>query len=311
MAPIASVLLGNRLPEMNEFIRALAPRERDPLRQELLKGLGDPGAPLLARISAGNALGLLGDPRIDPSKPQMCRVRAGSFEMGTDVAEVETVSRRYGIPESWMWKSTPRHRVEVDSFEIGRFLVTELEYAHFLEATGYHEVPAHWVDGAPSPYRRNHPVFGLDWQAILLYVEWLSESTGLQYRVPTEIEWEYAARGTDRRSFPWGDAFEARRCNTREGGVGDTTPVGVYPDGAAASGALDLAGNVEEYTADLYRPYPGSRFQDPEYGTYRMTRGGTFSLDADLARCDRRHGDGHAAEVGFRLARSVAAGWSE
>jgi formylglycine-generating enzyme required for sulfatase activity len=144
----------------------------------------------------------------------------------------------------------------------------------------------------------------MGWQGALLYAEWLSERSGLQYRIPTEAEWEKAARGSDRRAYPWGERFDPDRCNTREGGVGSTTPVGSYPSGASPCGALDLAGNVEELVADLYWPYPDSDFQDPDYGSYRMTRGGVFSLDADLARCDRRHGEPFATFVGFRLARS-------
>jgi formylglycine-generating enzyme required for sulfatase activity len=71
-----------------------------------------------------------------------------------------------------------------------------------------------------------------------------------------------------------------------------------------------MAGNVEELVADLYRPYPGSSFRDPDYGSYRMTRGGVWTLDGDLARCDRRHGTAFAGPTGFRLARSAAHGWS-
>jgi formylglycine-generating enzyme required for sulfatase activity len=151
---------------------------------------------------------------------------------------------------------------------------------------------------------------GASWQAVLLYAEWLSEATGSAFRVPTEAEWERAARGTDARAHPWGEVFSAARCNTREGGVGGTTPVGVYPDGASPCGALDMAGNVEELVADLYRPYPGSSFRDPDHGSYRMTRGGVWTLDGDLARCDRRHGTAFAGPTGFRLARSAAHGWS-
>jgi formylglycine-generating enzyme required for sulfatase activity len=210
-----------------------------------------------------------------------------------------------------MAKSTPRHRVELDAFEIARFPVTEGEYAAFVRETGYWELPAHWRDGRPSPWRSNHPVHGVGWQGATLYAEWLSERSGLRYRIPTEAEWEKAARGADGRAFPWGERFDPARCNTREGGVGDTTPVGIYPEGASPCGALDLAGNVEELTADLYAPYPGSRFVDPDYGTYRMTRGGVYALDGDLARCDRRHGERFAAVVGFRLARSAAGGWRD
>jgi formylglycine-generating enzyme required for sulfatase activity len=142
---------------------------------------------------------------------------------------------------------------------------------------------------------------------MLTYCAWLSRETGLRYRLPTEAEWEKAARGTDGRAHPWGDAFDPRRANTREAGIGETTPVGSFPDGASPYGALDMAGNVEECTGSLYRLYPGSRVSDPEAGSYLVTRGGCFALDGDLARCDRRHGLPFAPAAGFRLARSRAA----
>jgi formylglycine-generating enzyme required for sulfatase activity len=141
---------------------------------------------------------------------------------------------------------------------------------------------------------------------MLAYCDWLSRETGLRYRLPTEAEWEKAARGPDGRAHPWGDAFDPRRANTREAGIGETTPVGVFPEGASPYGALDMAGNVEECTGSLYRLYPGSPVQDPEEGSYLVTRGGCFALDGDLARCDRRHGLPFAPAAGFRLARSRA-----
>jgi len=207
-----------------------------------------------------------------------------------------------------MLKSTPLREVELDGFEIGRFPVSEAEYQAFARDARYRELPAHWRAGAPPLFRANHPVHGMGWQGALRYAEWLSERSGVRYRIPTEAEWEKAARGADRRAFPWGERFDPARCNTREGGVGSTTPVGSYPGGASPCGALDLAGNVEELVADLYWPYPGSDFEDPDYGSYRMTRGGVFSLDADLARCDRRHGEPFATTLGFRLARSALDG---
>jgi formylglycine-generating enzyme required for sulfatase activity len=300
-------LLANRLPELEAALADVgAGRER--LREALLECLGDSKRALLERISAGNALGLLGDPRVNALAPRMCRIAAGAFWMGTDPAEVETAARRWNIPAPWLEKSTPRHRVELDAFEIAVHPVTEAEWAQFLSDTGVDERPAHWRSDSAPRGRANHPVHGVSWQGVLLYCEWLSERTGRAHRVPTEQEWERAARGTDARTFPWGDAFAASRCNTREGGIGGTTPIGVYPDGASPCGALDMAGNVEELVADLYRPYPGSRFADPDYGSYRMTRGGGWSLDGDLARCDRRHGTAFAGPTGFRVARSAVDG---
>ncbi len=311
MADLDPRLFSNRLPEIESLLAGASDSARERWRADLLGCVGDGARPLLERISAGNALGLLGDPRIDALAPRMCRIPAGAFWMGTDVAEVESAARRWSIPAAWLEKSTPRHRVELDAFEIALFPVTEAEWARFLAETDVEERPAHWPgDGAPRG-RANHPVHGVTWQGVLLYCEWLSERTGRAYRVPTEREWERAARGTDARTFPWGEPFSAARCNTREGGVGGTTPVGVYPDGASPCGALDMAGNVEELVADLYGPYPGSRFADPDYGGYRVTRGGVWSLDGDLARCDRRHGTAFASATGFRLARSAADGWAD
>jgi formylglycine-generating enzyme required for sulfatase activity len=302
-------LLSNRQSEIDAVLDALAPAARDRLLEPLLARSSDPARPLLERISAGNALGRLGDPRIDALAPRMCRIAAGRFAMGTDQSEVTALARRWGVPEAWFAKSTPRHTVELDAFEIAVHPVTETEWARFLSETGVDERPAHWTADAAPRGRENHPVYGVSWQGALLYTEWLCERTGTAFRVPTEAEWERAARGTDARAYPWGPDFSAARCNTREGGVGGTTPIGVYPNGAAACGALDLAGNVEELVADLYRPYPGSKFDDPDFGGYRMTRGGVWSLDGDLARCDRRHGTAFAGPTGFRLARSAANGW--
>jgi formylglycine-generating enzyme required for sulfatase activity len=309
-APPDPLLATNLLPEIEAWLARQAESALEALVPVLLARIADPGEPLLARISAGNALGILGDPRLASLLPPMCRVPLGRFAMGTDPAEVKSLARRYGLPEAWFAKSTPRHERELDAYEIARYPVTEGDYERYLREEREAARPAHGRDGAPPRYRRNHPVHSLSWPAIVRYTEWLSERTGTQLRVPTEAEWEKAARGTDGRAFPWGDRFEARRCNTREGGVGGTTPVGIYPDGASPFGALDLAGNVEEWTADLYWPYPGTAHEDPAYGSYRVARGGVFCLDADLARCDRRHGPSERAVIGFRLARSAANEWA-
>ncbi len=310
-AALPAVLLGNSIPEIERWLAAQTDAALEALVPALLAQLGDDAQPLLARVSAAHALAICGDPRLDPLRPPMCRVPLGPFRMGTDPVEVAALARRYGVPEAWFRKSTPQHEVELDAYEIGRFPVTEGEYAAFASEVGGVELPPHWPASGPPRWRSSHPVHSLSWGAISLYVEWLSEKTRLSYRVPTEQEWERAARGTDARAFPWGERFDSSRCNTREGGVGATTPVGVYPSGASPVGALDMAGNVEELVASLYWRYPGSEHDDPDYGTYRVARGGVYCLGADLARCDRRHGPFDRSAFGFRLARSAAYEWYE
>ena len=309
MTELNQLLLSNQMPEIDSWLKSLSDEEIQPLKISLLEIMTDENHPVLERISAGNALGLLGDPRIDPLRPEMCRVPYGSFYMGTDHKEIPEIAFHYAIPEAWMLKSAPRHEVLVDAFEIGAFPVTEGEYHAFILETGVMEFPDHWIDGSPPPYRSNHPVHSLPWQAVLYYVEWISDRTGCHYRIPTEAEWEKSARGCDGRAFPWGNHFKATRCNTRELGISNTTPVGIFPSGQSPYGVFDLSGNVEEYTADLLWPYPGSAHQDGNFGTCRVTRGGVYSLDADLARCDRRHDDAFAGPTGFRLARSAADEW--
>jgi len=107
--------------------------------------------------------------------------------------------------------------------------------------------------------RPDHPVTRISWKAALAYAAWLTQVTGEPWRLPTEEEWEKAARGTDGRSYPWGNTWDPSRANTEESGPGDTTPVGAYPTGASPYGALDMAGNVNEWCgvpadSPLFRP---------------------------------------------------------
>jgi len=268
--------------------------------------LEDEKRSLEERLAAGRALACAGDPRLDPLRPAMQLVPDGSFRMGMREEEVPAVAREFDIPEDWLWKACPQHVVQLAPFEIGRFPVTNGEWACFLERSGGGEVPANWSGARPAPESANHPVWGVSCEGALAYCAWLSRETGLRYRLPTEAEWERAARGRDGRAYPFGESFDPHLANTREAGVGETTPVGAFPSGISPCGALDMAGNVEEYTGSLYRLYPGSPAHDPDEGSYRVTRGGCFALDGDLARCDRRHGTPFAAAVGFRLARSRA-----
>jgi formylglycine-generating enzyme required for sulfatase activity len=152
---------------------------------------------------------------------------------------------------------------ELQTFHIGRTPVTNTDYAQFVIATGY-EPPGHWNGGIPSEEILGHPVTQVSWYDAMVYAEWVGKW------IPTEEEWEKAARGTEGRAYPWGEWVEGR-CNTQESGVGTTTLVGLYsPEGDSPYGCVDMAGNVFEWTASLD-------------GKYRILRGGAFNHGQDLS----------------------------
>ena len=148
------------------------------------------------------------------------------------------------------------------AYQIARYPVTVAEYACFVRATGrvapIGEDGKQWQVSWQTQLRERleHPVVMVSWQDAVAYAKWLAERTGQVWRLPSEAEWEKSARGTDGRLYPWGDAFDASRCNTSEGKKGTTNSVGNYPSGASPYGALDMAGNVWERTSTLFKPYP-------------------------------------------------------
>ncbi|WP_175737187.1 formylglycine-generating enzyme family protein [Burkholderia ambifaria] len=273
----------------------------------------DPDAPFEQRYAAGTLLGFAGDPRIRALSPLMCDVPAARAWLGTDPERVPTVIAEWAhvdVIDEWIAKECPRYTAELDAYRMMRYPVTNLEYRLFLEETGAPWLPSAWTFGVYPVERANHPVWSVPPEAADAYAGWLSETTGRRFRLPTEAEWEYAASGGTGAEYPWGDTFDPRAANTVEAGPLSTTPVGIFPLGRSMFGVDDLAGNVEEYVADDYRPYPGG---DPisddlssTQGSYRIARGGSFTRFGDLARCARRHGryqrDIYA--MGFRLVES-------
>lgn len=277
---------------------------------QLARAVEDPAVPLGIRLAAGTLLSLCGDPRIGPV-PALTKVVGGPVEIGLapeSVAEVVARWRHVGVEASWIEKETPVHTTVLEDFWIGRYPVTNLEYREFLLDTGREPRPSTWYLGAYPWDRANHPVAGVSAEDADAYVGWLAERTGRAYRLPTEAEWEHAAKGFTGLEFPWGDEFSAGNANTRETGLHTTSPVGAFPGGYAPCGAADMAGNVEEYVADGYAAYPGGRVVEDhlvlELGGYRVTRGGSFSRYGDLARTRRRHGSFPSPlyPCGFRVA---------
>ena len=159
--------------------------------------------------------------------------------------------------------------------------------------------------------RSNHPVMGVSWFEAAAYCRWLTErlrsqdtlpeplptflrEKGYVVRLPTEAEWEKAARGDDGRQWPWGNEFQSQLCNSSESDLGGTTPVGIYPAGASPCGCLDMAGNVWEWTNTLSRDYPyraEDGREDPEAEGSRVLRGGSWNYYQRYARCAFRSGN--------------------
>lgn len=230
-------------------------------------------------------------------------VPSGILHRGTAAADLDAEHACFadtGIPPEWFRKESPRTQVEVPGFRISRTPVTVRHWNVFAAETGRALVDT------PD----DHPVSGVSWTDAAAYCAWLSDRLGHEVRLPTENEWERAARGDDARRFPWGDEYRPGLANLVDQGLGTTSPVGSFPEGASPYGVLDMAGNVDEWTATLYAPYPGAPADVPTLEDWafdpHITRGGAFRHDRDLARCARRHGayeaDLAAIGVGFRLA---------
>jgi formylglycine-generating enzyme required for sulfatase activity len=210
----------------------------------------------------------------------------------------------------------PQHTLYLPDYYLARTPVTNAQYLAFVQATGQRQ-PRHWEGGKPPGGKEDHPVVNVSWHDAVAYCRWLAEVTGKPYRLPSEAEWEKGARGADGRIYPWGDRWDARRCNTSEGGKGNTTPVGAYPQGASPYGLLDMAGNVREWTVSLwgkdvakpafkypYDPTDGRENLETAPDFLRVLRGGSFRYFQRNVRCANRSGDNpysRGAYYGFRL----------
>ena len=236
----------------------------------------------------------------------MILVPAGPFMMGSSPIEKEAAA-----------DERPAHAVTVKAFLIDRYEITEAQYRLFLEdvARDGH----HWCDPTEPPGKDHmpaketwngdrpgsrQPVVGVDWYDAAAYCAWAGK------RLPSEAEWEKAARGTDERKYPWGDRWDRDRANTWENGKKDRLPVGSYEGGASPFGAEDLAGNVWEWVQDWYSPkyYLDSPKQDPggpAAGSFRVVRGGSFLSNPTGVRASARQGNepaGRYSNFGFRCA---------
>jgi formylglycine-generating enzyme required for sulfatase activity len=206
----------------------------------------------------------------------MVLVPAEEFTMGISKADTQNVVDRLGGMEKYHFNAAPPHKVKTEAFYIDKYEVTNAQYKEFCDATGRTPLPEHWEDGKIPKKRGKHPVVYVSWHDAVAYCEWKGK------RLPTEQEWEHAARGTDSRLFPWG--FSPKRkmgkyanLETGRRSKRDTVNVGKYSKGASPYKVMDMCGNVGEWTASNYLPYPGNKYQDEFYGKERyVVRGGSW-----------------------------------
>jgi formylglycine-generating enzyme required for sulfatase activity len=231
----------------------------------------------------------------------MVFVPGGTFNMGSNDGNL---------------KHQPEHQVYVADFYLDRWPVTNAEYKKFVDATGYPVPNYHvsWCDTRGYNWdpetrmypgdKADHPVVLVTWEDAMAYAAWAHK------RLPTEAEWERAARDLNGRRYPWGNEFVPDRCNCKEAGLGGTSSVGYFsPDGDTPEGLVDMLGNVWEWTNSLFRPYP----YDPDDGResrqasgFRVLRGASWINDANVVHClSRLDGDFQFYNnVGFRCAVS-------
>ncbi len=226
--------------------------------------------------------------RADRSK--MVLIPAGPFMMGTGT----------GQPDE-----TPPHRRDLPAFHIDIHEVTCAQYAAFLKATGA-TPPTDWTDANPPKGRDNLPVTNITWFDAMRYATWAGK------RLPTEAEWEKAARGGDGRRYPWGNVDEPSRTNIERNDRKQLSPGDSHPAGASPYGVMHMADNAREWTADWYGPYPNSTARSVQFGrTYKVVRGASaeyyygLSNTPDVTYRTRTVPYGAHDYIGFRCAKSV------
>jgi iron(II)-dependent oxidoreductase len=237
---------------------------------------------------------------------EMVLVPAGEFVMGSDGKAIdEDAAER------------PKHTLSLPAFTIDRCEVTTAQYARFLNTVNArHDAAGHEFLGAPArsplvqvngqwqprPGQESFPMVNVTWYGAAAYAAWAGK------RLPTEAEWEKAARGTDGRKFPWGADFDAGRMRFGQDNLG---PVGGCPAGASPYGCLDLAGNAWEWTSSVFRPYPyvaNDGREDPGSAERRVARGGSWTGEPYIATTTYRFRPEPTfahTYLGFRCAKSA------
>ncbi|MBN1564978.1 MAG: SUMF1/EgtB/PvdO family nonheme iron enzyme [Anaerolineae bacterium] len=263
-------------------------------------------------------------------EPDTVLIPAGPFIMGSSAEQIAAIENEK--VRKWVEKTEqPQRQIVLPAYRIGKYPVTVGEYRVFVEAGGYNEQrfwteagwrwrktgwlwlkkentahPKYWNDKKWSGHDRL-PVVGVSWHEAVAFTQWLSGRTERKYRLPTEAEWEKAARGIDGRIYPWGNKGYKGMCNTVEAGFFSTTQVDQFNEqGESPCGVMDMAGNVWEWCLTVWQErYQYVKDQHVDGSDSRVLRGGSFNTKLHGARCVSRgfeNPDERRNDIGFRVA---------
>jgi formylglycine-generating enzyme required for sulfatase activity len=308
-------LLAGQILMENAVLSNITARNQPKLqrvRMNLVHLLTQKVLPAVERAVAGIILAYLGDPRVgvglqEDGLPDIVwfEVPAGPFVMGSNDADEQAKDCE-----------KPQHQCVIHQFAISRYPVTGTQYEAFVQAAGYTE-QRYWTEDGwkqkerfrwemPEQYGGpfnlpNHPAVGVSWHEAMAYCRWLTEvfrASGKitecqEIRLPSEAEWEKAARGQDNRAYPWGDAVDPELANCEDTGIGTISAVGCFQGGISPYGVEDMSGNMWEWTRSMPQKYPYNVDVECESDTiddeiYRVVRGGAFDVNYRDVRCSTR-----------------------
>ncbi len=204
------------------------------------------------------------------SIPNMVYIPEGEFIIGSNEVDSNALAKEFGAKHIVFFENEkPLRTINLKGFYLDKFETTNQEYMLFITQAN-REPPSQLKVGKYKPEKNNHPVININWFDADAYCKSVNK------RLPTEEEWEKAARGPEGNKYPWGDKFDKKKGNLDKG---DTVPVGSMPEDKSFYGVYDMGGNIMEWTASWYKPYPGSTFQAKDFGEMnRVLKGGYGSV---------------------------------